>query len=281
MGRQYQRALCFLIIVFLTLVAASCGSGAGLKAPTTISPSLSGTPAAANSPAPAPAGGPAAPPNATVVSSIQDRPNWGKCSSPSCSGGVGTTSTYWMAQFQTTPSLSGSSSEFYIAGPAYTDSLFWNDIGANAAASHFLFDFYVHTDAAALAAAEALEFDLVQVVNGKKYNWSTECNYVYGVWDIWNEATQQWIHSNATCQKFTPGTWHHVQWLVERIGSSTHYISVTVDGVTQHINSNIATQPAPASNWMNSLIVQVQQDLSANPGNGFHEWADKITVSAW
>ena len=186
-----------------------------------------------------------------------------------------------MAQFQTTPSLSGSSAQFFIAGPAYTDSLFWNNIGANPSATHFLYDFYVQTDAAAVTAAEALEFDVVQVVNGKKYNWSTECNYVAGIWDVWNEATQQWIHSNATCQKFTPGAWHHVQWLMERVASGTHYLSVTVDGVTQQISASVASQPAPATNWVDSLIVQVQQDLSSNPGSGYHEWMDKITLSAW
>ena len=186
-----------------------------------------------------------------------------------------------MAQFQTTPSVSGSSAEFFIAGSGYMDDLFWNSLGANANASHFISDFQVMTDSAAPTSAEALEFDLVQVVNGLKYNWSSECHYTTKKWDIWDEASQQWVPSNATCTPFTPGTWHHVIWEVERVGNQTHYLSITVDGVTQTISSSLAYQAAPATSWSACVVMQVQQDLSSNPGTGFHEWVDQANVYEW
>ncbi len=269
MGRIRWHILVLALVV--AVLSVGCGSGGGTSPLSDLA-----SRAVADS-----SGGPVPPSNAITIGEIQNRPNWGNCSSPSCSGGVGTASAYSMAQNQTTPSLSGSSAQFFISGPAYTDDLFWNKLGANDGSSHFIHDFYVLTDSAAPTSAEALEFDVLQVVNGLKYNWSTQCNYWYGVWDIWNEATQHWIHSNATCAKFSPNVWHHVKWAIERSGSSTHYLSVTVDGTTQQIDAAIAYQPAPATSWANNVTVQVQQDLSANPGNGYHEWVDKQTLYEW
>ena len=55
------------------------------------------------------------PTNAIVFSNLQQRSGWQSCGSSSCAGGSGTTA-YWMAQNQTTPSLSGSSMELQNAG---------------------------------------------------------------------------------------------------------------------------------------------------------------------
>jgi hypothetical protein len=232
-------------------------------------------------PSPAPAG-PVPPSNATAYTNLEDKAPWGQCSSGSCSGGVASTSTYWMAQNQTTPSLDGSSAEFFMAGAPYATDLFWVKFGNSATASHFISDFNVYVDQASLTAVEALEFDLYHVANNMKYMFATECDYWTGKWDVWNEATQHWIGSNASCSKFTPGAWHRVQWAVERVGAQTHYLSVTVDGVTQNISDAYAWQPAVSTNWQNgNLGFQVQQDLSLYPGSGFHEWLDKMTVYAW
>jgi hypothetical protein len=244
-----------------------------------------GTPAPSPTPTPPPApvsgGGPTPPSNATVFSHIENMTSWGKCSSPSCSGGVGSVWSYYVAPNQTSPSLDGSSAMFYISGPAYTDDLFWMKLGNNPNFTHFISDFWVMTDSSAPAHAEALEFDTILVSGGRKYNWSTECNYWTRTWDTWNEATQHWVHSNAVCQPFSPNVWHHVKWAIERVGTQTHYLSVTVDGVTQNISSSYAWQPAPATNWTNgAIIAQVQQDINSSSGS-YKEWIDQFNIYAW
>jgi hypothetical protein len=225
---------------------------------------------------------PTPPSNALVFSKLEDTGGWMSCSSPTCSGGIAAAATYWMAPNQTTPALDGSSAEFYIDGPQYATDLFGLTFTHNAAVSHFIHDFYVYVDQASVSAIEALEFDLFHVANGNKYMFGTECNYWKSTWDVWNEASQQWISTNAACSQFAPNSWHHVQWAVEQVGNQIHYLTVTVDGSTQTIGAAYAYQPAPPSSWQNgSLGVQIQQDLSYTPGSGAHEWVDKETVYAW
>ena len=218
---------------------------------------------------------------ATAYADMEKTSSWSQCSSAACSGG-NSTSSYWVAPYQTTPALDGSSTEFSMAGGAYTDDLFWVHPGNNPSASHYILDWNVYTDANAPAVAEALEFDFVQVAAGRKFNFSSECNYAVGTWDTWNEAAMSWVHTSVPCNKFTPNTWHHLRWAYERVGAQTHYISLTVDGVTYPIPPAFAYQPAPPTNWSNgALTFQVQQDLNSSPGSGFKEWVNQATLYAW
>ncbi|MFB3812903.1 MAG: Ig-like domain-containing protein [Terriglobales bacterium] len=227
-------------------------------------------------------GGPLAPAGATRVGNIEDTSNWFKCSSASCSGGIASAWSYWVAPFQTNPSLDGSSAQFFTSGPAYSTALFAAHLPHTTTPSRFIFEFDLYMDDASTTAAEALEFDLFHVYGGRKYVFGTECNYWTRTWAVWNEVAQRWIPSNAVCNKFQPKTWHHVKWAVERVGWQIRYLSVTVDGVTQYISDAYAYQPSAPTDWAEGAIAfQVQQDLSSHPGNGFHQWLDRITVWHW
>src|SRR5712672_2451332 len=77
------------------------------------------------------------PSTATIFSNIDDQPNldngsgsvgWGWCTT--CAGGATSATNFWMLQNQTTPSLDGTSTEFYTDGPAYSNVLFWCNVGA-------------------------------------------------------------------------------------------------------------------------------------------------------
>ncbi len=225
-------------------------------------------------------GGPTPPSYAIKYANLEQTTNWGKCSSASCSGGTVAWSFY-NAPYQSSPSLDGASTMFYIYGGSYADALWWIKPGNNASPTHAIFEFSVYADSNSYNYAEALEFDFIQVSGGRKYNFSTQCNYGTGTWDTWNESTQHWVHSNVHCVKFSPNTWHQVKWAVERVGYQTHYLSITIDGVTYPISSTYAYQPAPATSWTNgALIFQVQQDLNSK-GGSFKEWVDKANIYLW
>ena len=227
-----------------------------------------------------PSAGPAAPANAVVYANLEKTNNWSKCSAANCSGG-NPAGSYYAAPNQTTPSLDGSSTMFNISGGSYSDDLFSATAGVNPNASHYILDWNVYTDSNTYNLAQALEFDFIQVSGGLKFNFSSECNYAVGTWDTWNEVTQSWVHSNIACTKFAPNTWHHLRWYYERVGTQTHYISLTIDGVTYPVANQVALQPAPATNWANgALAFQVQQDLNSS-GGSFTEWVDKATLYAW
>jgi hypothetical protein len=225
--------------------------------------------------------GPVAPSTAKVFSKIEEMSGWGACASASCSGNDG--GVYWTAQFQTTPSLDGSSTEFYTGGAAYRDVLHWKNLGTNLGTTKFIYDLWFYIDNP--TAVGALEFDYIQVVNGKKYNFSSQCDYYYGsVWDVWDGVNKKWVHTNLPCpNKFTAKTWHHYKLYGELLLSTgqTHYLNMWADGVDSIPNSTYAYQKAESTKWSNHYTVQIQQDLSKTPGSGLIEWVDKVTLYAW
>jgi hypothetical protein len=101
--------------------------------------------------------------HAQRFTNIDDRQTgWGSCTT--CAGGANDADVYWMAQFQSTPSRDGDSTQFYIsASKPYSDVLFWNKLGPHDAATTFTWDFWMIVDTASQN-AQALEFDIFQFV---------------------------------------------------------------------------------------------------------------------
>lgn len=235
---------------------------------------------ASGTPPPAPSEGPVAPSTAKVFSKIEQMTGWGACASASCSGNDG--GVYWTAQNVTTPSLDGSSTEFYTGGTAYRDVLHWKNLGVNLGTTKFIYEVWFYVDSATTWGA--LEFDYLQVLNGRKYNFSSQCDTYYGtVWDVWDGVTKRWVHTNLPCAKFAANTWHHYKLYGELLTSTgqTHYLNMWIDGKDSIPSSTYAYQVAEATSWPNNSTVQIQQDLSKNPGNGLHQWVDKVTLYAW
>jgi hypothetical protein len=221
---------------------------------------------------------PAPPTTAKVMAAIEQMTSgWASCDTPACAGGAGGGS-YWQAFNLGSPSLDGRSMEIYHDGK-WSNALWYRKMGANNAATNFLWDFYVQLDSASVNAAQALEYDAFQFVGGYNYMIGTECNYGAGVWDTWNEVTQKWLHTTIPCKKFAPGTWHHIQWYMTT-NHSTHtytYKTLVVDGVVYTLNQ---TQPAKYLGWGDNLGAQWQLDVNAT-GGGYHEWVDKATLTVW
>ena len=238
-------------------------------------------PPPSGNPPPPPSGNsslPTPPSTATVFTNIDDMTTgWGACETGACAGGSGA-GTYWQAFNQTSPSQDGTSMEVYKDG-AWGNALWWRHMGANNNATNLLWDFYVQLDQASLTSAQALEYDGFQFVAGYNYMIGTQCNYAAGVWDTWNEATGNWLHTTIPCQKFTAGTWHHIQWYMTTNHSnhSYTYVTLVVDGVVHNLNQ---TQYAKYLGWGDNIGAQWQLDVNAT-GGGYHEWVDKATLTVW
>ncbi len=220
---------------------------------------------------------PIPPPSATVFSQIEQMSGWNSCDTPSCAGGDGG-GTYWMAQNQTTPSLSGSSTEVYNSG-VWNNALWWNKLGAHDTATNLLWDFYVQLDSNAAAGAQSLEYDSFQFVGGYNYMIGSQCNIAAGVWDVWDELNGHWIHTTIACHGFPAGTWHHIQWYVttNHTNHTYHYATLVVDGVAHFVN---ATYTAKDLNWGDNIGVQYQLDVNAS-GHGYSEWFDQVKLTVW
>jgi hypothetical protein len=220
---------------------------------------------------------PSPPPQATSFHNLQTSSDWASCNTSDCSGGSGV-GTYWMAQKQSTPSLSGSSMEFNNSG-AWGDALWWNKLGPQPDATKFLWDFDFQLDDASLTAAQALEFDTFQFLDGYNYMMGTECNYASGRWDLWDEAGGHWRQTSVTCPQFQPDVWHHITLFAQRAPGATTYMFVTlsIDGTNYALNQSYSAKDV---GWDGQIGVQYQLDVNAS-GQDYQEWVDNVTLTTW
>ena len=255
--------VCLLLIVSIGCGAAHNSTQQAATTPTT------------------PTNPPSSPPpsqNQTVFSNINNNGSgWGSCTS--CAGGNSQAGSYWMAQFQSTPSRDGSSSEFYVsATQPYSDVLFWNKLGALSSATQFTWDFWVYLDQPSLN-AEALEYDMFQLAGGVEYMFGSQCSYGTGYWDVWNQSTGKWVQTPLACEQFSTESWHHIVWRYHRTSDQNmHFDSLTLDGVQHNLNLTEPSGPLP-SGWTDNVGVQWQLDTGTSP-LAFHEWIDNVTLTA-
>lgn len=226
--------------------------------------------------------GPVPPSTAVVYSNIEERAvsSWFSCRSRDCSGSDAW-ATYWVAPYQSTPSLDGASTQFYVSGNAWADVLWAAKLGGAAASkTHFILDYWLKPNADTLTHAEALEFDVVMAYNGRKWDFSHQFHYGAGHFDTWDGVTLNWVHTNMALPKLDPNTWHHIKLYGERVSDQTHNISLTLDSTTYQIPSQYAWHYTKASNWANSISVQVQIDINSKPGTA-SEYVDKMNLYLW
>ena len=141
---------------------------------------------------------PTPPANAQVLSEMQnDTANWSICSL--CAAGTNTTGNYWMAPFQSQPSLSGSSREMYADGPSWTNVLFIDTDLGTSSNSHFLWDFSVYHDTADESHFWASEFDFWQVLGGKEFMIGSQCDFGDGYWSTWDSEGGRWVLNGIPC----------------------------------------------------------------------------------
>jgi hypothetical protein len=219
-----------------------------------------------------------------VDSGLANAVGWGSC--VACAGGDSTGSIA-SSPFQTSPSVDGSSRDFYITGAPDTNGLWWYKVGPNDAVSNFEFAFWVYFDSAT-SFAQALEFDAFQFNKGVEYMFGTQCDYASGTWDVWNAGAGQWVHTSTGCAEFQPNTWYHLDWKFHRTSPNNyeHYDSLTVEqlgkngrvSTTTH-NFNL-TYPSGAmpSGWTDDMGVQFQMDIGGT-GATMEEWVDEVTLT--
>ncbi len=225
-------------------------------------------------------------PPVTAVNDIQNLPGWQSCSAvyppdsaragQLCAAGLGDAVSS-MTPGQSSPSLDGKAAKFTMGGPtAYSNELWFNPIGGGSNLTHFVYDLWFYIDTP--DAPQALEFDVNQTFGGQRWTWGTECNFrESGKWDIWDPLNEVWVPTPVDCKPFPANTWIHLVWNFERVNGLTHYISLSIDGVT----SNIDAYYKPQESWtLEDIDVAFQMDGNYRQ-QPYTVWLDKVTLQAY
>lgn len=130
-----------------------------------------------------------------------------------------------------------------------------------------------------MESAQALEFDVFQFVGGYNYMMGTQCNYANGTWDVWDELEGHWRHTMIACPQFQTGTWHRVQWYVQRNPNTTTYnfVTLVVDGTAYSVSRSFSAKNV---GWEDDLGVQYQLDVNGG-GGAYEEWIDEASLTIW
>ena len=221
------------------------------------------------SPTPTPSG-------STVYSNIDQMTGWQDCGACAGIGGNGPVIPYSITQNQSSPSMDGKSAMFWLGtGTAYSQALWWKQLGANPGVSHFIYDtYFYYTDA---NAPQALEFDVNQSLNGYKYIFGTQCA-IRGshTWEIWDNVNVKWSSTGVACPAPPTYRWNHLTWELERVNGQLHFISLTLNGVKSYINRYYAPRASSAKEL--NVAFQIDGNYAAT---SYKVWLDKVTLTAW
>jgi hypothetical protein len=253
------------------VVQAWDSTGAVFKTPLSLTVSSTSP-----TPTPTPTGGFPAPPSTAVVKSNTDQmAGWQSCTVCAGANAAGPVATYSMVENQASPSLDGASAKFSISGTTpYSDALWWKQLGAADSATHLKYDvdFYITNP----GVAQALEFDNNQSNGVHKFIYGTQCNIKGGHWDVWGNASGNWLTTGIACSAPTAFVWHHLTWEFQRTSTNVIFVGFTYDGVTHYVNRSY---PARAStvHEMN-VAFQMDGDFAMH---AYSTWLDRVTLTYW
>lgn len=212
----------------------------------------------------------------TIKASIEQMSGWQSCSSCAGKGGTGATAYHYLQQGVTSPAMSGTSAKAHLgASTAYAAALWWKQLGANDAKTHFVYNLYFYLKSPSYS--QALEFDVNHSNGHKKFIFGTQCNIKGGaVWDVYDPAGRAWRHTSIHCGAPSAFKWHHLTWEVYRDSAKVHYVSVTVDGVKHYINRSYYGR----SSSVHEINVAFQMDADRYH-HAYDTWLDSMSLKYW
>ena len=255
--------------VFKTPLSLTVGTSAPTPTPTPIP-----TPSATPTPTPAP-GLPTPPAGAVVKSNIDQMPAWDSCTVCAGANAKGPVAIYSMVENQASPSLDGLAAKFSISGTTpYSDALWWKQLGAADTATHLKYDvaFYITNP----GVAQALEFDNNQSNGVHKFIYGTQCNIKGGHWDVWGNASGNWLSTGIACSAPTAFVWHHLTWEFQRTSTNVIFVGFTYDGVTHYVNRSYPARSSTVHEM--NVAFQMDGDFAMH---AYSTWLDKVTLTYW
>lgn len=228
------------------------------------------------------------------ISDIDERTTgWFSCDGCAGKNGSGPDSTYWRRTGRSSPSIDGSSAEFFLGGSTpYANALWSQSLVTDGPTirnmRHFINDLYFYYTNA--NAAQGLEFNISQYIDSVGYIYGMQCNIRSGAgphWDIsvpkdyskpLTLGNMKWQNTGIYCKPPTY-KWNHVTLEFERTSDNkVKFISVTLNGVKNYINVTVKARIAP-SDWK-GLGTHYQMNGNYRQED-YHTWVDRYAVTYW
>jgi hypothetical protein len=214
---------------------------------------------------------------------IEEMSGWGDCSD--CAADPDDSSPpiakYWKKQNVSSPSMDGDSTQFFIGGSSsYANALWWKRLEGDASlirkGRNFVYTlYYYYTNSSAV---QALEFDINQLIDGKRYIWGTQCNVRAGArWDIWNNIEKRWVGTSIPCPAPPTYKWNKVELEMKRTSDNKlHYVSISHNGKKHYLNKYYS----PRSTDWTGLTLNFQMDGNKDMED-YSVWLDNFTFKWW
>jgi hypothetical protein len=214
----------------------------------------------------------------TTISDIDQMNNWESCTVCAGPGGNGPAVPYSVWLYQNSPSLDGSSARFNLGGSIpYSAALWWKQLQPDSNAHNFEYDFWVYlTDS---NSPQALEFDVNQSVNGKKFIFGTECDFKdKRQWKVWDSFNSVWVTTGVGCALFQAYSWNHFVLEFQRTANDlVYFAAININGQKYYFNKTF--QPRYNVN-ASEINVAFQMDGNYRQDN-YSVWLDKVTLRHW
>jgi len=195
-------------------------------------------------------------------------PAWNACVLPNCDpGGLGIPTKVVISETTKWPL---DSLELSVTGPAWTNFLAWDKVGATNA-TYFNSDFWVTIPTSDNPSdIQALEYDIFAFNSPYEYMWGSEC-VSNEFWQVWDELHGQWINTTLKCS-LSQNVTHHIQWWVHRVDGDTScdgypcmwYDMLGIDGGYTQFEIAYPSGPIPEG-WSNNSGLNFQLDISGAP----------------
>lgn len=210
-----------------------------------------------------------------IDGNLDDNPTfWTNCATIVCAGGsVNGTATQTFAT--ASPSHDGNSSQINCGAVSGVNCLFVNKPRVNDTATKFQTDAWVYIPS--LTSIGQLEQDTFQALTigaaVREFMWGTQCNFVSGFWQLWNQGAGTWNNTTITCTSgnWAAATWHHYVLNVHRVpgdvscGGPCQYFDTLQldDGAVNVLNVAYPTSNAPGG-WTHTIGTQFQIDITGS-----------------
>ncbi len=213
-----------------------------------------------------------------AVINMQENP-FTTCVYPACNPGGENTPTSTVNELVTTKGLDGDLL-LGVSGPAYSNALFFQKIGATTA-GYLVAEWNVYLPSQTAEYAQALEYDTFAFNAPYEFMWGSEC-VNHGYWQVWDQLHGQWINTTRTCN--LAAGWHRIQWFYHRVDGDTscdgfpceYYDMLNVDGDYTQLNLTYPSGPL-TEGWGDNSGLQIQLDISAS-GKSVMEYLKSVSL---